>query len=95
MSDYYSPSSTDPIALAKYQAELSDWTKLNPGMLFKAGGKSKSSNRHQDATHYDRKYFDTGNAYMFSGGLVDSRQAAWLELMLIQFAYSLKLGVNE
>jgi hypothetical protein len=49
----------------KYGAELSDWMKLNPGTLFKVGGKSKSSNRHQDATHYDRKYFDTDNSYFF------------------------------
>jgi hypothetical protein len=79
----------------KCKAKLTDWVKANPGTLFKVGGKSKSSNRHQDATHYDRKYFDTDNSYIFFGGLVDSRQAAWLELMLIQFAYSLKLGVND
>ena len=49
----------------KYQAELNDWMKANPGMLFKAGGKSKSSNRQHDTTHYDRKYFDTDSAYLY------------------------------
>jgi hypothetical protein len=95
MTDYYSASSTDLMLFEKYAAELSDWMKPNPGTLFKVGGKSKGSNRHQDATHYDRKYFDTDNSYIFSGGLVDSRQAAWLELKLVQFAYSLGLGVND
>jgi hypothetical protein len=47
-------------------------------VLFKVGGKKLSSNRHRDATHYDHKYFDTGSAYIFSGTLIDSRQAGWL-----------------
>jgi hypothetical protein len=83
--------------LAKYKAELFDWMKLYPGMLFKAGGKSKSSNRHHDTTHYNRKYayFDTDNAYIFSGTSIDSRQAGWLALMLIQYAYSMELAVND
>ena len=62
--------------LAKYKAELFVWMKANPGMLFKVGGKKLSSNRHHDATHYDRKYFDTDSAYIFSGNLIDSRQQA-------------------
>ena len=69
MTDCCSASSTDLMLFEKYGAELSDWMKLNPGTLFKVGGKSKSSNRHQNATHYppgyDRKYFDTGSSYIF------------------------------
>ena len=64
-------------------------------MLFKAGGKSKSSNRQHDTTHYDRKYFDTDSAYIFPGTLIDSRQAAWLELKLVKYASTLGLGVND
>jgi hypothetical protein len=73
-----------------------DESKPRHAIQSKAGGKKLSSNRHHDATHYDHKYFDTGSAYIFSGNLIDSRQAGWLELMLIQYAYSpLELGVND
>jgi hypothetical protein len=44
---------------------------------------------------YDRKFFDTDNAHIFSGTLIDSRQAGWLELMLIQCACSLGIGVDD
>jgi hypothetical protein len=75
MRGYYLPSSTDHMLFEKYKAELTDWVKANPGMLFKAGGKKKSSDQHHDAAHYDRKFFDTDSAYIFSGTLIDSRQA--------------------
>jgi hypothetical protein len=93
--DYYLPSPTDHEKLVDLKAELYDWMEANPGVLFKVGGKKKSTNRHHDATHYDHKYFDTVSAYIFSGNLIDSRQAGWLELMLIKYAYSLGLGVND
>jgi hypothetical protein len=67
----------------------------NPCKLIKVGGKQQSTNRHHDATHYDRKFFDTDNAHIFSGTLIESRQAGWIELMLIQFAYSWGIGVND
>jgi hypothetical protein len=95
MPDYFEPSSTDLMRFEKYKEELSDWMEANPGVLFKVGGKKKSSNRHHDATHYDPKFFDTYSAYIFSGTLIDSKQAGWLELKLIQFAYSLGFGVND
>ena len=75
-TDYFLPSTTDDEKLVLFKAELDDWMKANPGVLFKVGGKKLSSNRHHDATHYDHKYFDTGSAYIFSGTLIDSRQAA-------------------
>jgi hypothetical protein len=93
--DHFLASQTDLEKLVDVKAELDDWTKANPGVLFKAGGKKKRSNRHRDATHYDRRYYDRASAYIFSGNLIDSRQAAWLELMLIKYAYSLGLGVND
>jgi hypothetical protein len=95
MPDYFQPTSTDHMVLAELKAELFVWMEANPGVLFKVGGKKLSSNRHHGATHYDRKYFDTDSAYIFSGTLIDSRQAGWIELMLIQYAYSLELGVND
>jgi hypothetical protein len=64
-------------------------------LSIKVGGKATKSDRHQDATHYNRKYFDTDSAYILPGTLTDSRQAAWLELKLIKCAYSLGLGVND
>jgi hypothetical protein len=52
-----------------------------------------ASRRH---AHYDRKFFDTDNAHIFFWHPhIDSRQAGWLELMLIQFAYSIGIGVND
>jgi hypothetical protein len=49
MAVCYSPSSPDLALFEKYRAKLLDWVKANPGTLVKAGGKSKSSDRHQDA----------------------------------------------
>jgi hypothetical protein len=59
-------------------------------VLFEVGGKKLSSKRHNDVTHYDHKYFDTGtgSAYIFLGALIDSRQAGWLELMLMLIQYA-------
>ena len=69
MTVCYSPSSTDLALFEKYRAKLLDWVKANPGSLVKVGGKATKSNRHQDATHYDRKYFNTDSAYIFPGTL--------------------------
>jgi hypothetical protein len=68
--------------------------KRNPGKLIKIGGKQKKTDHHHNATHYNPKFFDTDNARVFPGTPTDIRQAGWLELMLIQFAYSLRIGVN-
>jgi hypothetical protein len=94
-ADYFLPSTTDYDKLVHVKAELDDWMKANPGVLFKVGGKSKSSLRHRDATHYARRYYDTASAYIFSDILIDSRQAAWLELELMKYAYSKGYGVND
>jgi hypothetical protein len=51
--------------------------------------------RHHDAGHYNPFYFDRDNAIVFPGTFTDSRQAAWLELMLIQHAFDLGIGVNK
>ena len=40
-------------------------------------------------------YFDTSKAIVFAGTFTESRLAAWLELKLIQFAFSLDIGVNN
>ena len=89
MTRRYPPSSPDIAVYEKFRAKFLDWVNANPGLLVKVGGKSKKSKRHHDATHYDRKYYDTDSAFVFPGTLTDSRQAGWLELMLIQFAHSL------
>jgi hypothetical protein len=65
MTDRYTPTLTDLTLLARYKSEAIDWVNRNPGMLFKVGGKHKSTNRHHDATHYNRKYFDTDSAFSF------------------------------
>ena len=95
MTRHFSPSSPDHAVYEKFRAKFLDWVNANPGLLVKVGGKSKKSKRHHDATHYDRKYFNTDSAFVFPGTLTDSRQAAWLELKLIKYAYSLGLGVND
>jgi hypothetical protein len=51
--------------------------------------------RHQNADHYNPFYFDRDNAIVFPGTFTDSRQAAWLELKLIQIAFDLGIGVNK
>jgi hypothetical protein len=63
MTVCYSPSSPDLTLFEKCRAKLLDWVNANPGTLVKVGGKSKKSDRHHDATHYDRKYFNTDSAY--------------------------------
>jgi hypothetical protein len=91
----FSPSSRDFAVYEKFRAKFLDWVNANPGLLVKVGGKATKSKRHQNATHYDRKYFDTDSAFVFPGTLTDSRQAAWLELKLIKYASTLGLGVND
>ena len=93
--DYLLPSPTDQKKLVDLKAVLDVWMKANPGVLFKVGGKSRSSLRRRDATHYARRYYDTASAYIFSDILIDSRQAAWLELELMKYSYSKGYGVND
>jgi hypothetical protein len=69
--------------------------ELNPGRLCKIGGKQGSLKRHHDPDQYNPMYFDRDKAIVFPGTFTDSRQAAWLELMLIQFAFFLGIGVNK
>jgi hypothetical protein len=94
-ADYFLPSTTADEKLVQVKAELDNWMKANPGVLFKVGGKTTSSLRHRDATHYARRYYNTASAYIFSGILIDSRQAAWLELELMKYAYFKGYGVNH
>ena len=95
MSDFCIPSSTDLDLLAKYEEYLRNWKELNPGRLCKIGGKQESQLRHHNADQYNPLYFDTSKAIVFAGTFTESRLAAWLELMLIKFAYSLGIGVNN
>jgi hypothetical protein len=71
--------------------------ECNPGELCKIGGRqyNPGNHRHHDATQYNPLYFDTSKAIGFPGTSTDTRQAAWLELMLMQFAYFLDIGVNK
>jgi hypothetical protein len=67
----------------------------NQGTLCKIGGKQVILTRHHDAQQYNPMYFDREKAIVFPGTFTDSRLAAWLELMLIQLAFSLGIGVNK
>jgi hypothetical protein len=91
------PSDGDIILVEKYKEYLLAWMECNPGKLCKIGGKqfNPGNHRHHDAQQYNPLYFDTSKAIVFPGTFTDSRQAAWLELMLMQFAYFLEIGVNK
>jgi hypothetical protein len=91
----YSPSSTDLSLLETYQDYLLAWMSSNPGTLCKIDGKQVILKRHHDAAQYNPLYFDTSKAIVFPGTFTDSRLAAWLELMLIQFAFTLGIGINK
>jgi hypothetical protein len=95
MIDYYLASSTDLVLLAKYDEYLLNRKELNPGWLCKIGGSQDGINRHHNADQYNPLYFNRDNAIVFPGTFTDSRQAAWLELMLMQHAYDLGIGVNK
>jgi hypothetical protein len=91
----YVPSASDLSRLAKYEGHLLTWMELNPGTLCKIGGKQESLKRHHDADQYNPMYFDRDKAIVFPGTSTDSRQAAWLELKLIQLAFFLGIGINK
>jgi hypothetical protein len=61
----------------------------------KFGGKQESLKRHHDADQYNPIYFDRDKVIVFPGTFTDSRQAAWIELMLTKFAFFLGIGVNK
>jgi hypothetical protein len=88
-------SSDNHTPFEKYKVMLIAWVVRFPGKLAKIGGKQKRSNRPHGASHYSSVFFDTSISHVFPGTLTDSRQAGWLELMLIQFAHSLGIGVND
>jgi hypothetical protein len=90
----YVPPAGDLSPLEKYKERLLAWRECNPGTLCKIGGKQEILKRHHDATQYNPLYFDTSKAIVFPGTFTDSRQAAWLELMLMYFAYSLEIGIS-
>jgi hypothetical protein len=91
----YVPSASDLSHLETYKEYLRTWKEANPGRLCKIGGKQESLKRHHNADQYNPMYFDRDNAIVFPGTFTDSRQAAWLELMLIQFSFFLGIGINN
>jgi hypothetical protein len=95
MKDYFFASATDFDVLEYYANVLLSWKEQNPGGLCKIGGSQDSLPRHQDPAQYNPFYFDRDNAIVFPGTFTDSRQAAWLELKLIQIAFKLGIGVNK
>ena len=60
---FFYPSPADIAVYEKHRAQFLDWVNAHPGSLVKVGGKSTKSKRHQNTTHYDRKYFNTDSAY--------------------------------
>jgi hypothetical protein len=65
--------------------------------LVKVGGKLKTSDRHHDATHYDRKYYDTDSAQRLCFSWNPHRQQASsvARAQVDSVCYSLGLGVND
>ena len=91
----YVPSASNNTLLETWKEYILAWKEANPGRLCKIGGKQESLKRHHNADQYNPMYFDRDNAIVFPGTFTDSRQAAWLELMLIQHAFDLGIGVKK
>jgi hypothetical protein len=91
----YVPSASNIRLLETHKEYLRTWKEANPDRLCKIGGKQESLERHHNADQYNPMYFDRDNAIVFPGTFTESRLAAWLELMLIQFAFALDIGVNK
>ena len=90
------PSNVKHIGLLEtYKEYIPAWMRSNPGTLCKIGGKQVILTRHHDPTQYNPLYFNTSKAIVFAGTFTESRLAAWFELKLIQFAFSLDIGVNN
>jgi hypothetical protein len=85
----YVPSASNYTLLETYKEYIPAWMRSNPGTLCKIGGKQVILTRHHDPTQYNPLYLDTSKAIVFAGTFTESRLAAWLELMLIKFAFSL------
>jgi hypothetical protein len=89
------PSASNNRLLETWKEYILAWKEANPGRLCKIGGKQESQLRHHNADQYNPLYFDTSKAIVFAGTFTESRLAAWLELMLIKFAFSLGIGGNK
>jgi hypothetical protein len=91
----YVPSASDLSRLGTYKEYIPAWMSSNQGTLCKIGGKQVILTRHHDAQQYNPLYFDREKAIVFPGTFTDSGLAARLELMVIQLAFSLGIGVNK
>jgi hypothetical protein len=94
------PTSLQPVTSAASQSTKNisspGWNSTQARFAKSAvGGKQVILTRHHDAQQYNPLHFDTEKAIVFPGTSTDSRLAAWLELMLIQLAFSLGIGVNK